>query len=171
MKSREILHSTIADLQTIYGLFDLSVDYQKARGYPDWKHYDQNAIRRDIDAGDHYKICIDHKIAMVFSVRYADKVIWRDRDRGDAIYLHRIVVNQDFKGQRLFGDILAWAANHCKRKGLATVRMDTWANNPNLINYYKGFGFEFVENFTTPDSPELPSHNRKLALALLEYKL
>ena len=25
--------------------------------------------------------------------------------------------------------------------------MDTWADNPTIINYYKTFGFQFIENF------------------------
>jgi hypothetical protein len=49
--------------------------------------------------------------------------------------------------------------------------MDTWAANPTIINYYKSFGFSVIENYTTPDSEELPLHNRKLALTLLEYEL
>jgi ribosomal protein S18 acetylase RimI-like enzyme len=49
------------------------------------------------------------------------------------------------------------------------VRMDTWASNAQLIKYYQGFGFEFIENYTTPDTLELPAHNRRLPLALLEY--
>ena len=105
----------------------------------------------------------------MFSVCYADKIIWRSRERGDSIYLHRIVVNPAFKGQRLFGAIVAWAGNHCLQKKLKNIRMDTWAANPVIIEYYKSFGFRFVEYYTTPDSEELPIHNRNLALALLEY--
>jgi ribosomal protein S18 acetylase RimI-like enzyme len=170
VKPQNVVNSEIGDLETIFRFFDLSVDYQKRHGYPDWRHYDQNAISTDVDAGNHYKICIDDKIAIVFSVRYSDKIIWRDRDRGNAVYLHRIVVNPSFKGRKLFGEILAWAVDHCKSKGLRYVRMDTWADNPNLIRYYQGFGFEFIEDFSTPDSAELPVHNRKLHLALLEYE-
>jgi hypothetical protein len=48
--------------------------------------------------------------------------------------------------------------------------MDTWAANPTIVNYYKSFGFSLVEDFLTPDSEELPVHNRNLALTLLEYK-
>jgi hypothetical protein len=48
--------------------------------------------------------------------------------------------------------------------------MDTWAANPAIIDYYKSFGFVAVENYTTPNSSELPVHNRNLALTLLEYR-
>jgi hypothetical protein len=65
--------------------------------------------------------------------------------------------------------ILEWSVNHVKEKGLQFVRMDTWGDNQKIIDYYMKFGFSFVENFTTPDTEELPVHNRKLKLALLEY--
>jgi ribosomal protein S18 acetylase RimI-like enzyme len=171
VKRHQVEHSVPSDLDTVYDLFDKSVQYQIQNGYPDWRYYDKNAIRRDIDEGNHYKICTDGHIAIVFSVRYSDKIIWRERDQQDAVYLHRIVVNPAFKGRKLFGEILDWSADHCRQKNLAFVRMDTWAHNPNLIRYYEGFGFEFVENFTTPDTVELPVHNRNLALALLECRI
>jgi ribosomal protein S18 acetylase RimI-like enzyme len=80
-------------------------------------------------------------------------------------------VNPAFKGQKLFGQILSWAVDHAKQKKLNCIRMDTWADNTQIIDYYKGFGFTFIENYTTSNSLELPVHNRNLALALLEMKL
>jgi ribosomal protein S18 acetylase RimI-like enzyme len=159
------------DLNDIYKLFDRSIIYQEKNGYPVWKNYDKNAIVRDIQNKNHYKIIIDTVPAIVFSACYTDKLLWRDRDQQNAIYLHRIVVNPDCKGQQLFGKILEWAIVHARQKELRYIRMDTWAANPTLINYYEKFGFTFIENFITPDSEELPVHNRNLALALLEYKL
>ncbi len=47
--------------------------------------------------------------------------------------------------------------------------MDTWAQNPNIIQYYLTFGFRIIENYTTPDTEDLPIHNRRLSLTLLEY--
>ena len=51
------------------------------------------------------------------------------------------------------------------------ICMDIWTANPNIIEYYKTFGFKIIENYLTPDSEELPIHNRNLALTLLEYKV
>jgi ribosomal protein S18 acetylase RimI-like enzyme len=165
-----VINSEITDLDIVYRLFDRSVDYQTRNGYPDWKHYDRDAIIADIHSKSQYKVVIGSEIAILFSVRYTDSIIWREYDRGDALYLHRIVVNPDFKGQKLFGDILTWSLAHCKERSLRHIRMDTWASNDQLIKYYQGFGFRFIENFTTPDDGRLPVHNRNLALALLEYQ-
>ena len=56
------------------------------------------------------------------------------------------------------------------------MKLEIWREQPLELSYIFvvtlfGFGFEFVENYTTPDSMELPQHNRKLALTLLEYRL
>lgn len=166
-----IVNTSKSDLDFVFGLFDRSAEYQEKHGYPSWRNYDRNAIIRDVENSTQYKAVIDDKIAIVFSVCYADKVIWRHFDQNDALYLHRIVANLDFKGQRLFGVVLDWAIEHCKRRGLSSVRMDTWAANPRIVDYYTGFGFTIVENFTTPDSDELPVHNRGLELTLLEYSV
>lgn len=167
----EVRNTEMSDLAQIFKLFEHSINYQEKKGYPVWRNYDRNAIIKDIEDKNQYKIVIDSQTAIVFSVRYSDKVIWRDLDKGNSIYLHRIVVNPAFKGQKLFGTILEWVTEHSKQKGLSSIRMDTWAANPTIINYYKGFGFDFIENYTTPDSEELPVRNRNLALTLLEYKL
>ncbi len=167
----QVIPTATIDLKQIFAFFEHSIDYQEKRGYPVWRNYDKQAIVNDIENKMQFKVLVDGEMAMVFSIRYNDKVIWRSLDQGVSIYLHRIVVNPTFKGQRLFGTILNWAIEQCRQNGLSNVRMDTWAANPTIINYYKGFGFKFVENYTTPDSIELPVHNRNLALTLLEYQI
>ena len=167
----EIRNTEMDDLEEIFELFDHSIIYQEKKGCPVWKDYDKNAIIKDIRSKNQYKVVVDSQTGIVFSVCYTDKLIWRDLDKGDSIYLHRIVVNPDFKGQKLFGIILNWAIEHSKQKEISSIRMDTWAANPTLINYYMSFGFAFIENYTAPDSKELPVHNRNIAMTLLEYQL
>jgi len=167
----QIIHTGMNDLEQVFQFFEHSISYQEKKGYPVWRNYDRNTVIKDVQDKNHYKVIVDAKTAIVFSVRYTDKVIWRDLDRGNSIYLHRIVVNPEFKGQRIFGTILDWAIEHAKEKGLGRIRMDTWANNPSIINYYKTFGFNFIEDYTTPDSEELPVHNRNMAMTLLEYQV
>jgi GNAT superfamily N-acetyltransferase len=166
----KIVNTQMEDLPTIIRLFDDSIAYQERNGYPDWKNYDRDAIVRDIENKNQYKAVNDEGTGIVFSVSYRDKIIWRHMEDGLSVYLHRIVVNPAFKGQKLFGLIVNWAKEHVKQKGLKNIRMDTWANNPNIIEYYKRFVFEVIENCTTPDTQELPVHNRNLPLTLLEYK-
>lgn len=166
-----IQNSTREDLDLIFSLFDQSIIYQRQKGYPVWDNYDQGAIVRDVEEGNQYNVIVDGKVAMAFSVCYSDKMIWGERDKDDAVYLHRIVVNPEFKGQRLFGAILDWAVDVARKRNLKFVRMDTWASNKNIVAYYMGFGFTVVGNTTTPDAETLPVHSRSLAVTLLEYEV
>lgn len=167
----QIVKTTKDDLNTILWLFEQAIALQGSNGYKVWDNIDKTGLEKDIDNGLQYKILKGKDMLCIFSIQYNDPFIWRSRDRNDAIYLHRIVVNPNFKGQRLFEKVLIWAKQFALQKGLEFVRMDTWADNEKIIDYYKSFGFEFIEYYKTPDTPELPTQNRNLNVALLEMPL
>jgi ribosomal protein S18 acetylase RimI-like enzyme len=167
----EIKNTSESDIDFIYWLFEQAILYQKKNNYPIWEGYDKTILQKDIENRRQYKIMKDSKIACIFSVLYSDELIWADMEKGNAIYLHRIAVNPDFKGNKLFEKILDWAIQHAKEKKRDFLRMDTWANNPNIIAYYQTYGFNFLGEITTPDSPDLPIQNRNLTLALLEKRV
>jgi GNAT superfamily N-acetyltransferase len=167
----KIENTNLGDLEFIYGLFDQSILYQEKKGVPVWRNYDKGTLLNDVKLANQYKVTIDGEVAIVFSVCYSYKILWREMETGDSIYLHRIVVNPLFKGRRLFGRILDWAIGHAKQKGVSFIRIDTWAKDIPLKKYYEDFGFYYVGDYMTPDTDELPEHNRNLALTLLQYDL
>ena len=77
----DVKHTEMSDLELVFELFEHSIYYQEKKGYPVWKNYDKNAITRDIENRNQYKVLVDSKMAIVFSVRYTDKAIWRDLDK------------------------------------------------------------------------------------------
>jgi ribosomal protein S18 acetylase RimI-like enzyme len=167
----KIVNTTKEDLDKILWLFEQAMDLQGKNGYKVWSGIDKIALEKDIENGLQYKIVKDNDILCIFSIQHNDPFIWRDRDRDDAVYLHRIVVNPNFKGQRQFEKVLDWAKYFAREKNLKFVRMDTWADNEKIIDYYKSFGFEFIEYYRTTDASELPIQNRNLNVALLEMVL
>lgn len=167
----KIINTTKEDLDKIEWLFEQAMNLQGKNGYKVWSSIDKEALEKDIDNRLQYKIQRDNDILCIFSIQHNDPFIWRDRDRQDAIYLHRIVVNPDFKGQRQFEKVLNWATQFARQNELKFIRMDTWADNQKIIDYYKTFGFEFIEYYKTTDAPELPIQNRNLHVALLEMTL
>jgi ribosomal protein S18 acetylase RimI-like enzyme len=167
----KIVNTTDADINTIFWLFEQAMELQGKNGYKVWEGIDKTSLQKDIDEKLQYKIVKDSEILCIFSIQYNDPFIWRGRDQNDAIYLHRIVVNPDFKGQKQFQRVLNWAKGFARQNNLNFVRMDTWADNLKIIDYYKSFGFKFIENYRTLDAMELPIQNRNLNVALLEMKL
>lgn len=170
-EKHEIINTTTKDLNFIYTLFEEAITYIKKNNYVGWTTYDKNFIMQDIDKKLQFKIINGNEILCLFSICFSDHLIWREMEKGDAIYLHRIVVNPKFKGQKQFEKILNWIILFAKEKELKYIRMDTWAENSNIIAYYKSFGFQFLENYTTPNTTELPDQHRNLNVALLEMKL
>ncbi|MBS1505727.1 MAG: GNAT family N-acetyltransferase [Bacteroidetes bacterium] len=171
MNGFEIQPTTAADLEFIYWLFEEAMAYQKRKNFPVWNGYSKDVLQQDIDLRRQYKIVINNEIACIFSVLESDEIIWREKNRDKAIYLHRIVVNPNYKGQSHFRKILDWSVEYAIKNNLHYIRMDTWGENPNIIAYYQSFGFKLVEFFTTGCSTELPVQNRNLKLALLEYDM
>ena len=167
----EIVNTTQEDLDDILWLFGQAINLQGKNGYKVWDSIDRAALEKEIEKGLHYKIVHENDILCIFSVQYKDPFIWRDKDQGDALYLHRIVVNPSFKGQRQFEKVLNWAKIIARLQHFKFIRMDTWADNEKIINYYMSFGFEFVEYYKTINTPELPVQNRELSVVLLELKL
>jgi mannose-6-phosphate isomerase-like protein (cupin superfamily)/ribosomal protein S18 acetylase RimI-like enzyme len=160
--------ANLDDLPFIFHLFDEAILFQQRNNYIGWKNYDKEFIRSDVRSGLLYKMVCGEEIACIFSICYADHLIWREKEQGDAIYLHRIILNQLFKGEKIFQKVLDWAIQFAKELKLRYIRLDTWADNEKLIAYYKGHNFSFIENYITPGTENLPLQHRDLKVALLE---
>ncbi len=171
MPALKIEPTTKDDLEFIAQIFDDAITYQIRNNFPIWKGHDKKFILKDIERNRQYKILIDDKIACVFSVFYSDDAIWKDRDKGDGLYLNRMVVNPQFKGQRLFGKVLDRAKEHAAKRNIPFVRMDIWANNVDMISYYKSFGFEVVDRIRTTQNESLPASYWDIDVVLLEAKV
>lgn len=171
MEKYKIVNTEAADLNFIYFLFQEAINFQKKNNFIVWKGYDKKVLKKDIENKLQYKILINEEIACVFSICYSDPYIWREMENGDAVYIHRMVVSPGHHGKKHFDKVLNWVLTDAKQKKLKFVRMDTWAENRRIIEYYKSFGFKFLENYKTPDTSDLPLQHRKLDLALLELKL
>jgi len=167
-ENHNVLNTSPADLNFIYFLFDEAIGYIKNNNYVGWTTYDKDFLTIDIERNHQFKIVQDDHIPMCIQHCFTDALIWREKEKGNAIYLHRIVVNPMFKGQKQFQKILNWVREFAVKNGLRYIRMDTWAENPKIIGYYQSFGFLHIEDYTTPNTEKLPEQHRNLKVALLE---
>lgn len=170
-ENSKVVNTTIEDFDNIICLFHQAIKLQGLKNYKVWEAIDEVALKEDIKNNLQYKIVNGNNILCLFSIQRNDPFIWRNKDKNNAIYLHRIVVNPMFKGQRQFEKVLKWSIELAIKEKKNFLRMDTWADNLQLIEYYKTFGFKFIENYKTKNTKKLPSQNRNLNVALLEYKI
>ena len=163
--------TTGSDLDFVCRLFEEAIRFQKENNFIVWSNFDIDVLKNDIENKQQYKIVIENQTAIIFTVFDADPLIWRERDKADAVYLHRIVVNPAFRGMKLLRLVLEYAEREAKERNRKFVRLDTWGNNPKMIAYYESFGFRFIEFYRTADTPELPVQHRNLYVALLQYEI
>lgn len=168
----KVIKTTDKDLALVLELFEKVNKQKDKEGYILWgDNMDKSVIENDIDTGCHYKIVKNQDVLCVFAVHYHDPLIWREKDHNDAIYLHRIVVNTDFKGQKQFAKVLDWAIDNALKSNIRYIRMDTWAANKQLADYYVSFGFEIVNYYRTPNDIQIPVQYRDLDVVLFQMEV
>jgi predicted acetyltransferase/GNAT superfamily N-acetyltransferase len=160
--------ATAADLPAIHSAYEAGRAIQRAQGFAVWPDFPDASVLAEIAAGNLLRVMDGATTAGVFSVTYEDPAIWGDRERGAHVYLHRIARAPGFAGRGLIDVVLAWARERCRALGRAGVRMDTWADNAALIDYYGRFGFTPVGRVRLAADPRLHPLYHGLELALLE---
>ncbi len=155
---KQILNSTLADIETLYAFYDEAIAYQTKVFHKHWVGFERSLVEREIAENRQFKILVDGEIACIFLITFNDAVIWKEKENNRSIYLHRIVTTAKFKGQGFVNDIVAWAKQYCKENGKDFIRMDTWGDNPKLKEYYVGCGFRFLEIMTLDNTEGLPKH-------------
>ncbi|MDN3587993.1 GNAT family N-acetyltransferase [Pedobacter aquatilis] len=166
----EVKNSTQTDIDTIFEFYDMAIAHQKKVFNKHWQGFSSALIEAEIAENRQYKILVNGVVACVFAVTFDDKLIWGERDK-DSIYIHRIVTHPDFRGYAFVKEIIKWAKNYAAQHKIAFIRMDTWADNEKLLQYYTACGFEYVGVVTMEKTDGLPKHYEGISLSLFEIKV
>jgi len=166
----QVLNSQIPDIDTIFEFYDMAVAHQKKVFNKHWQGFSRGLIETEVEEHRQFKILVDGVVACIFAVTFDDKLIWGDRDK-DSIYIHRIVTHPEFRGYAFVKEIIKWAREFASGRGIKFIRMDTWADNEKLLDYYTGCGFDYVGVVTMEKTEGLPKHYEGISLSLFEIKV
>nr|WP_321247193.1 GNAT family N-acetyltransferase [uncultured Psychroserpens sp.] len=164
----EIKNSKIEDINTIFDLYKVATNFQKAKSVVTWPEFDRELIEKEISENRQWKLIIDNKIACVWATTDSDPQIWKKRNEDPAIYIHRISTNPEFRGKHLVNDIVKWSISYAKENKKTYVRMDTVGENMGLINHYKACGFDFLGLSKLEDTANLPAHYHNATVSLFQ---
>jgi ribosomal protein S18 acetylase RimI-like enzyme len=169
----QIINSTIKDINEIFRLYRIATAYQQAKKtVVVWPEFERQLIENEIAEDRQWKIVIDNEIACVWATTFSDEQIWEQKNSDPAIYIHRIAVNPDFRGQNFVSIIVSWAKEYARSKNKNFIRLDTLGNNTGLIKHYTNAGFDFLGMFDLKNTEGLPEHYQHgLQAALFEIKL
>ncbi|HZE83743.1 MAG TPA: GNAT family N-acetyltransferase [Puia sp.] len=164
----EIINSTAEDISSIFRLYDEGTAYQKSVAKKHWQGFDRAVIETEIREGRQWKIMAGDEIACVFAIAFNDPLIWQEKDKDPAIYIHRIATNPLFRGRGYVKHIVAWAKEYARAKGKDFIRMDTGSGNEKLNNYYSSCGFTYLGITEIRDAGNLPAHYKAGSSSLFE---
>lgn len=171
LRNMEFTNASSEDLSLVFGLYDKAIEFQKTVFDKQWLGFDADLVNREIDEGRLWKIDEDGGVACIYSIAYEDPIIWGPTSHVASMYIHRIVTNPDFRGRGYVAKIVEWARKHAAENDLRYIRMDTWADNQKLKDYYIGCGFEWKGTVAPKDSPTMPAHYKGINLGLYEIDL
>ena len=167
-----ISNSNLDDIPEIFRLYELAREYQKIK-FPGnlWPEFEENFIATEVIENRQFKIVIEDQIACIWAITYNDAQIWEEKENDDAIYLHRIATNPDFRGHNFVQLISEWSKEFGKKQNKKFIRMDTCGQNNRLINHYKSCGFQFLGMKKLKDSSGLQEHYQNADVCFFEIPL
>jgi len=154
----EIKNCTLHDLPDILALYDEARALQIGRKMVVWPSFDESFILHEIMEKRQWKIVEGSIILCNWAITLNDKEIWEDKDNDDAIYIHRICTNPEYRGSRFIDPVVSWAIAYCQENNRKFVRLDTLGNNTKLIQHYTSSGFEFLGMVKLTTTSTLPKH-------------
>ncbi|HUH18762.1 GNAT family N-acetyltransferase [Albibacterium sp.] len=167
----KIENSTLNDIETIFEFYHAATNYQKSKLVVPWPDFEREMVKTEILENRQWKIIIDGKIACVWATTFSDPQIWEERNEDPAVYIHRIAVNPDFRGQSLVAKIVDWAKQHAKDHNKKFIRMDTVGENIGLISHYSKCGFDFLGLLKLKNTDELPLHYHNATVSLFQIEI
>ena len=170
-KKMKIENCTISDVQTIENLYANARKIQLEKNAVVWPIFESSAILDAIKDKRQYKVCIDNQIACVFTFTFQDQSIWGNLDKNDAIYIHKIATNANFRGNNLVEKLIDFSRKQAVSMNKSFLRMDTVGQNQGLISYYTKCGFEFLGLKKLENFDDLPAHYHKASVSLFQLKI
>ena len=157
----KIENCIINDIDEILSLYESARDLQTKKEMVVWPIFEKTFIEKEIKEQRQWKLLIDNIIVCNWAITFSDKEIWEGKDKNNSIYIHRIVTNPGFRGNRYIDSIVSWAKEYAKQRNKQFVRLDTLGNNTRLIEHYTSAGFHFLGMFELTDTSNLPGHYQK----------
>ncbi|MFK7602566.1 GNAT family N-acetyltransferase [Deinococcus sp. SM5_A1] len=137
---------TQGDSAAASGVLIAAALHLKARGEPLWpessltperltRHYPQ----------DGWRVAWRADVAVAcLCLLDTDSLFWPDDAAGEALYLHKLAVHPDARGQGLSALMLREAARETRERDRPWLKLDTATARPKLRAIYEDFGFQSV---------------------------
>ena len=167
-----IKNVTDSDIEKIFTLYKIASNYQREKKTVIvWPDFDREMVINEIAENRQFKLLVNNEVVCIWAITFSDEQIWEDSNIDSAIYIHRIAVNPNFRGNNYIATITNWAKEYALKKEIQFIRLDTLGENKNLITHYKNAGFHFLGLFNLKNTSNLPEHYKLAPVCLFEIDL
>lgn len=149
--------------------------FEKARlwhgevGVSPWPEFDESEVKGNIVDGAVYVLTLNDLVIGTATVFEEDPLIWEDAE--PAFYVHRMATDRAFKGNGLSRVMIGHLAEEAKSVGKASLRLDCWAENEKLKEFYRSLGFKMLHDVFMGEAHSLPAHYWNSTTTLFEMRL
>ena len=167
-----IKNVTASDIEKIFAFYKIASNYQREKKTVIvWPDFDREMVLNEIAENRQFKLLVNNEVVCIWAITFSDEQIWEDSNTDSAIYIHRIAVNPNFRGNNYIATITNWAKEYALKKEIQFIRLDTLGENKNLITHYKNAGFHFLGLFNLKNTSNLPDHYKLAPVCLFEMDL
>ncbi|BCN31817.1 GNAT family N-acetyltransferase [Anaeromicropila herbilytica] len=147
----EFRKSVETDIKNIMNIINQAQDYFKEQGINQWQNNYPNVetIRNDIAQCHSYVLLKKNQIVATAAISFDGEKTYHEIYEGEWIsnqdyaVIHRIAVNNDYKGLGLASEIIKNVQILCSERQIFSIKIDTHEENISMQNLLKKNGFQY----------------------------
>ncbi|MGI6085400.1 MAG: GNAT family N-acetyltransferase [Acetivibrionales bacterium] len=155
-------NATTEDLNKIMVIIRKAQQYLREKGVDQWQgnYPNEDIIRADINKNIGYILEKDNDIIATVAVSFNDEKTYDKIYNGSWItnneyaVIHRIAVDNKYKGKRVSSLIIAKVEDMCISKGIRSIKVDTHRKNESMQKMLSYNGFKYCGIIYLEDGSE-----------------
>ena len=103
-----IKNVTASDIEKIFAFYKIASNYQREKKTVIvWPDFDREMVINEIAENRQFKLLVNNEVVCIWAITFSDEQIWEDSNTDSAIYIHRIAVNPNFRGNNYI-NFMTW---------------------------------------------------------------
>lgn len=152
----KIRKATYEDIEMMMAIIKQAQTYFYNNGIDQWQdgYPNPTQLHNDITKGNSYVLCDEHIIGTMYfaieeDINYPGIVgKWLTDTHATYGVIHRIVVDENYKGKAYAKVLLDFAVEKCKENNVASIRIDTHENNISMQRFLLKNNFKLCGDIT-----------------------
>lgn len=143
-----IRKAEIGDLASIMRVYKSCVKGMMELGIDQWDESYPNSkvVMSDINFGNYYVGCMDDEVVSGITIDQNQDptyltINWKDKSNRFMV-IHRLCAKTTVWNIGVGKMMMGFAENMALKKGLTSIRLDTYVNNPKAISFYEGLAYK-----------------------------